>query len=354
MSLLSPLTIREVQFRNRIAVSPMCQYSAQEGLANDWHFVHLGSRAVGGVGLVITEATAVVPEGRISPADLGLWNDKQGEALARITHFMESHGAVAGVQLAHAGRKASTSAPWLGGKPAGEEEGGWKKIMAPSAIAFDEGWPVPQAMTAAEIQDLIRAFASATRRAREAGFRVLEVHAAHGYLLHEFLSPFSNQRTDVYGGSFEGRIRLVCEVVEAVRGEWPEQLPLFVRFSCQDWKDGGWTLEDTVALSKRLKPLGVDLIDCSSGGILPHVKIPAGPGYQVAFAERVRREAGILTAAVGMIVAPQQADTIVRTGQADMVLLARELLRDPYWPLHAAVALGQKGSWPEQYVRARD
>lgn len=354
MSLLSPLTIRAVQFRNRIAVSPMCQYSAQQGLATDWHFVHLGSRAVGGVGLVITEATAVVPEGRISPGDLGLWNDEQGEALARITHFIATQGAVAGIQLAHAGRKASASAPWLGGKPAGESEGGWKKIVAPSAIAFDEGWPVPQAMTTAEIQDLIQAFASATRRAREAGFRVLEVHAAHGYLLHEFLSPFSNQRKDGYGGSFGGRIKLVCEVVEAVRREWPEQLPLFVRFSCQDWREGGWMVEDTVDLSKRLKPLGVDLIDCSSGGILPHIKIPAGPGYQVAFAERVKRDAGILTGAVGIIVAPQQADTIVRSGQADMVLLARELLRDPYWPLHAAVALGQKGSWPDQYVRARD
>ena len=352
MSLLSPLTIREVQFRNRIAVSPMCQYSAQEGVANDWHFVHLGTRAVGGVGLVITEAAAVVPDGRISPAELGLWNDQQGEALARLTRFIESQGSVAGLQLAHAGRKASTSAPWLGGKPVGEAEGGWKKIAAPSAFAFDEGWPVPQAMTAAEIEDTIQAFAKATRRAREAGFRVLEIHAAHGYLLHQFLSPLTNQRTDQYGGSFANRIRLICQVVEAVRQEWPEQLPLFVRFSCQDWKDGGWTLEETVAISKLLQPKGVDLIDCSSGGIVPNVRIPAGPGYQVAFAERVRREAGILTGAVGMIVAPLQADTIIRTGQADMVLLARELLRDPYWPLHAAVALGQKGSWPDQYLRA--
>jgi 2,4-dienoyl-CoA reductase-like NADH-dependent reductase (Old Yellow Enzyme family) len=354
MSLFAALNLRDVQLRNRIAVSPMCQYSGKDGFANDWHFVHLGSRAVGGAGLVFTEATAVAPEGRISPEDLGIWRDEQVEPLARITKFMEDHGAVAGIQLAHAGRKASTSAPWKGGKPVDERDGGWKKILAPSTVPFDEGWPTPKEMSEADILDVIRAFADATRRALAAGFRVLEVHAAHGYLLHEFLSPLSNQRNDAYGGSFDGRTRLVSEVVGAVRREWPERLPLFVRFSCQDWKEGGWTLEDTIALSKRLKPLGVDLIDCSSGGLVPNVKISAGPGYQVAFAERVKREAGILTGAVGMIIAPQQADTIIRTGQADLVLLGRELLRHPYWPLHAATALGQSGHWPSQYLRARD
>jgi 2,4-dienoyl-CoA reductase-like NADH-dependent reductase (Old Yellow Enzyme family) len=354
MSLFLPLAMRDVHLRNRIAVSPMCMYSAQDGVANDWHFVHLGSRAVGGVGLVITEATSVTPEGRISPGDLGLWNDQQAEPLARIARFIAGQGAVAGVQLAHAGRKASTSAPWLGGQPVGESEGGWNKIVAPSAIAFDEGYPVPQAMSVSDIQELLQAFTAAARRAREAGFQVVEIHAAHGYLLHEFLSPLSNQRTDAYGGSFAARTKIVVEVVEAVRREWPERLPLVVRFSCSDWKEGGWTPEDTVALSRRLKPLGVDLIDCSSGGILPRIKIPAGSGYQVPFAEIVRREAGILTGAVGMIVAPPQADTIIRSGQADLVLLARELLRDPYWPLRAAVTLRQPGNWPDQYVRARD
>ena len=353
MSLFTALTMREVHLRNRIAVSPMCQYCATDGLANDWHFVHLGSRAVGGAGLVFTEATAVTPEGRISPGDLGIWRDDQAEALARIARFVEAQGAAAGIQLAHAGRKGAASAPWLGGKPLDEPQGGWP-TLAPSAIPFDEGWPTPREMTHADIQQVVRAFAEAARRARAAGFRVVELHAAHGYLLHQFLSPLSNRRTDAYGGSFDGRIRLVCQVVEAVRREWPERLPLFVRCSCLDWKEGGWTLEETIALALRLKPLAVDLIDCSSGGLVPRVKIPAGPGYQVGFADRVRLDANILTGAVGMIVAPQQADTIIRSGQADLILLARELLRDPYWPLRAAVELGQPGNWPVQYARARD
>lgn len=353
MHLFSPLSIREVEFRNRITVSPMCQYSSVDGLASDWHFVHLGSRAVGGAGLVFTEAAAVEPGGRISPDDLGIWENKHIEPLARIARFLDAQGAVAGIQLAHAGRKASTSAPWKGGGPIDESGGGWRPIFAPSAIPFDTGYQVPQALDQAGIARIACCFADAVARSLEAGFRVVEIHAAHGYLLHEFLSPLSNKRDDQYGGTFDNRVRLVCEVTEAVRRVWPERLPLFVRISATDWAVGGWTIEDSVALARRLAPLGVDVVDCSSGGLVPHARIPAGPGYQVPFAERIRREANIMTGAVGMITSPEQADQIIRNGQADTVLFARQLLRDPYWPLHAAHALRQDVVWPPQYLRAK-
>jgi 2,4-dienoyl-CoA reductase-like NADH-dependent reductase (Old Yellow Enzyme family) len=353
MHLFSRLTIREVEFRNRIAVSPMCQYSSLDGLASDWHFVHLGSRAVGGAGLVFTEAAAVEPEGRISPDDLGIWDAQHIEPLARIVRFLDAHGAVAGIQLAHAGRKASTSAPWKGGGPVGESDGGWQPIFAPSAVPFDTGYQVPAALDKAGIARITRCFVNAAARALDTGFRVIEIHAAHGYLLHQFLSPLSNKRDDQYGGTFENRIRLVCEVTQAVRGAWPERLPLFLRISATDWADGGWTIEDSVTLARRLGPLGVDLVDCSSGGLVPQARIPVGPGYQTPFAERIRREANILTGAVGMITSPEQADQIIRNGQADTVLLARQFLRDPYWPLHAAHALRQEMAWPPQYLRAK-
>jgi 2,4-dienoyl-CoA reductase-like NADH-dependent reductase (Old Yellow Enzyme family) len=353
MSLFAPLKIRDVILRNRIAVSSMCQYSSSDGYANDWHLVHLGSRAVGGAALVMTEAAAVTAQGRISPDDLGIWKEEHIEPMARMARFVMQQGAIAGIQLAHAGRKASTSAPFKGGQPLSEKQGGWRPIWAPSDIAFDVDWPVPRPMTTAEIAATIQAFAQAARRAHQAGFGVVEIHAAHGYLLHEFLSPLSNHRNDAYGGSFDARIRLLGEVVQAVRGVWPEQFPLFVRLSCIDWIEGGWTLEDSIALARRLKSLGADVIDCSSGGIVPNAKIPVGPGYQVPFSERIRRETGILTGAVGMITAAEQADTILRSGQADLILLARQLLRDPYWPLHAARTLGQQGPWPPQYFRAR-
>lgn len=352
--LFTPLTLRGVTFRNRIVVSPMCQYSSEDGFANDWHFVHLGTRAIGGAGLIIFEATAVEDIGRISPQDLGLWKDEHIAPLERIVRFIHEHGAVAGIQLAHAGRKASTKRPWEGGGPiAPNEKNGWKTV-APSPIPFDEGYSEPEALDDAGIQRVIRAFVAATERARTAGFRQLEIHAAHGYLLHEFLSPLSNRRTDRYGGSFENRVRLTREVVQAVRKRWPDELPLFVRFSCSDWVEGGWTLEDTVALSKLVKEDGADLIDCSSGAIVPGVKIPAGPGYQTPFAERIRKEAGIPTGAVGFIRSAFQADHILRTEQADMVVLARELLRNPYWPLQAARELHAEVAWPPQYERAQD
>ena len=351
--LFAPLQIRDVTCRNRIAVSPMCQYSSVDGFANDWHFIHLGSRAVGGGGLVITEAAAVEARGRISPQDLGIWSDDHVEQLARITQFIHEQGAVAGIQLSHAGRKASTYRPWEGVGTVSESEGGWHPIIAPSAIPFSNGDLVPEALDAAGLQGVIQAFADATRRAERAGFRVIEIHAAHGYLLHEFLSPLSNERTDQYGGSFENRTRLLREVVQAVRQNWPERYPLFLRISATDWVAEGWDIEQSIELVRQLKPLGVDLVDCSSGGIIPKVSIPTGPGYQTQFAERIRRETGILTGAVGMITTPQQADHIIRTGQADVVLLARELLRDPYWSLRAASELGQAGSWPLQYVRAK-
>ncbi|HEY9833509.1 MAG TPA: NADPH dehydrogenase NamA [Stenomitos sp.] len=349
--LFEPLSIRDVTFRNRIVVSPMCQYSSEDGYANDWHWVHLTSRAVGGAGLVFTEAAAVEPKGRISPSDLGIWSDGHAEALAKIVTMIHNFGAVAGIQLAHAGRKASTAVPWDRGKPFGEAQGGWSPIVAPSAIAFSDNSQVPEALSLEGIQQTIQAFVQAAKRSLEAGFKVIELHAAHGYLLHEFLSPLSNDREDEYGGSFDNRTRLLQEVVQAVRQVWPEQYPLFVRISATDWIDNGWDIEQSIALSRQLKPLSVDLIDCSSGGILPTAKVPVGPGYQTPFAERIRREAGIQTGAVGLITTPQQADHIIRTGQADMVLLARAMLRDPYWPHRAAKELGYEKSWPIQYER---
>ncbi len=351
--LFTPLEIREVHLRNRVGVSPMCEYSSEDGFANDWHFVHLGSRAVGGAAMVMTEASAVLAEGRISPQDLGIWKDDHIPMLARIFRFIEEHGAVPAMQLAHAGRKASTAVPWMGGAALSESEQGWRPIFAPSAIPFSPKSITPEPLDNAEIARIVQAFGEAAQRAREAGARIVEVHAAHGYLLHEFLSPLSNTRTDCYGGSFGNRSRMLCQVVQAIRQTWPASLPLFVRISATDWAEGGWTIQDSVGLAKQLQPLGVDLIDCSSGGAVPNVTIPAGPGYQVPFAERVRKEAGIATAAVGMITTPQQADQIIRDGQADMVFLARALLRDPYWPLRAADELGQDGPWPKQYLRAK-
>jgi len=350
--LFDPLAIREVKFANRVFVSPMCQYSSHDGYANDWHLVHLGSRAVGGAGLVLTEATAVLPEGRISPQDLGIWSDEHIEMLSRIVSFIHEQGSIAGMQLAHAGRKASTCRPWDGQGTIPESEGGWKKVVAPSALAFTDNYPMPQALTTDGIQEVVAAFAAAARRACQAGFRVIEIHAAHGYLIHEFLSSFSNKRSDDYGGSFENRIRLCREVVAAVRSEWPKELPLFVRISTTDWIDGGWDIDESVKLAGELKRMGVDLIDCSSGGNVPHAQIPVGPGYQVAFAERIRREAEIMTGAVGMITSPVQAEHIIRTGQADAVIMAREFLRDPYWALRAARELEQPIAWPVQYLGA--
>ncbi|HEX6967021.1 MAG TPA: NADH:flavin oxidoreductase/NADH oxidase [Gemmatimonadaceae bacterium] len=352
--LFSPLHLREVTMPNRIAVSPMCQYSSIDGFASDWHLVHLGSRAVGGAGLVIAEATAVTAEGRISPGDLGIWSDAHIEPLARCTRFIAEQGSVPGIQLAHAGRKASTAEPWKGDGPLTPEEGGWRPIVAPSAIPFDAKYPVPEALDAGGIALVVAAFASAARRALEAGFQVIELHAAHGYLLHEFLSPLSNTRTDAYGGSFENRTRIVRDVIAAVREVWPERLPLLIRISATDWVEGGWDIEQSVELARTIAPLGVDLIDCSTGGNVPHVRIPVGPGYQVQFAERIRRETNVCTGAVGLITQPVQAEEILRDGKADLILLARQMLRDPYWPLHAAKALGVAVEWPEQYVRARD
>jgi 2,4-dienoyl-CoA reductase-like NADH-dependent reductase (Old Yellow Enzyme family) len=351
--LFDPLTIRDLKFTNRIFVSPMCQYSSEEGYADDWHFVHLGSRAVGGAGLVLTEATAVLPEGRISPQDLGIWDNGHIEMLSRIVRFVHDQGSVAGMQLAHAGRKASTYRPWEeahGAIP--ENEGGWKKVVAPSALPFTDDYPMPQALTTEGIGEVVAAFAAAARRACQAGFRVVEIHAAHGYLIHEFLSPLSNKRDDEYGGSFENRTRVCREVVAAVRAAWPKELPLFVRISATDWVEGGWDINDSVRLAGELKQMGVDLVDCSSGGNVPHATIPVGPGYQVAFAEKIRHETGILTGAVGMITDPAQAEQIIRTGQADAVIMAREFLRDPYWPLRAARELDQSVAWPVQYLRA--
>ncbi len=349
--LFEPFTLRGVVLRNRVAVSPMCQYSSERGFATDWHLVHLGSRAVGGAGLVLTEATAVLPEGRISPQDLGLWSNDHVEPLSRIVRFVHEQGSVAGMQLAHAGRKGSTYRPWDGHGAVPEAEGGWP-VLAPSALAFADGYAVPEVLTEEGIRAVVAAFAAASRRACEAGFRVVELHAAHGYLLHQFISPLSNRRHDRYGGSFENRTRLVREVVEAVRSVWPERCPLLVRISATDWVDGGWDLEQSVELARQLGPLGVDLIDCSSGGIVPQAKIPVGPGYQTPFAERIRREAGMPTGTIGLITAPTQADHIIRTGQADLVLLAREMLRDPCWPLRAARELGHAIPWPVQYLRA--
>jgi len=352
--LFDPLELRGVTFRNRIGVSPMCQYSSADGFADDWHLVHLGSRAVGGAALVMTEATAVEARGRISPQDLGLWKDEQIEALARITRFVRAQGAAPGIQLAHAGRKASVARPWEGGKPL-PPPAGWSPIFAPSALPFDDGYQTPEALADKDIGAIIEAFAAAATRAGHAGFDVIEIHAAHGYLIHQFLSPVSNRRDDLWGGAFDNRIRFLLEIVRAVRRVWADWRPLLVRLSTTDWLgDDGWTVEDSIALARRLHTEGVDLIDCSSAGIAPRVTVPLGPGYQTANAARIRAEAPILTTALGLITSAAQAEHVLRTGQADLVFLARALLRDPYWPLRAAAELGASIDWPPQYERARE
>ncbi|MGV3541400.1 MAG: NADH:flavin oxidoreductase/NADH oxidase [Rufibacter sp.] len=352
-ALFSPLQIKSITLKNRIVVSPMCQYSSQDGFANDWHLVHLGSRAVGGASLIIQEATAVSPEGRITPDDLGIWKDEHLPELKRITAFLKAQGAVPGIQLAHAGRKASHHSPWKGGNAIHPGEKGAWTTVAPSAIPFQEGGITPEELDEAGIQKVIQDFKAAAARALEAGYQVLEIHAAHGYLLHSFYSPLSNQRTDAYGGSFDNRIRLLLEVLKSVQQVWPQELPLFVRISATDWTEGGWSEEDSVELAKRLKAKGVDLIDTSTGGNVPNAKIPAGPNYQVPFAEKIRKGAGIMTGAVGIITTPEQAESILASGQADVVLIAREFLRNPHFPLHAAKALGVDVTWPNQYERAK-
>jgi 2,4-dienoyl-CoA reductase-like NADH-dependent reductase (Old Yellow Enzyme family) len=354
MNLFDPFKIREITFRNRVAVSPMCEYSSEDGFANDWHLVHLGSRAVGGAGTVLTEAIAVTADGRISPSDLGIWKDEHIENLARIVRFIRRQGGIAGTQLAHAGFKASTPVPWLN-QPGSVsvEDGGWRPIYSSTTKGFTPDSIQPEALTPEGIATITHAFAEGARRSLEAGYELVEIHGAHGYLIHQFLSPLVNNRNDQYGGSFENRTRILREVIQAVRKVWPERLPLWLRISASDWTEGGWTIEDSVALARQVKPLGVDLIDCSSGGILAGAKIPVGPGYQTAFSERVKREANMLTGAIGMITAPEQAQHILTTGQADVVLLAREMLRDPYWPLRAAGVLKQQITWPKQYERAR-
>lgn len=351
MHLLEAASFRGVRLKNRIVVSPMCQYSAEDGHPTPWHHVHLGSRAVGGAGLVFTEATAVVPEGRISPQDTGIWSDAHAESWRPIARFLREQGAVPGMQLAHAGRKASTARPWDGGKGLTPEAGGWE-VVAPSALRFDDGYPMPSAMTTAQIDAVVEAFGAAAARAYAAGFEVLEIHAAHGYLIHEFLSPLSNTRTDEYGGSLENRLRLLERVIASVRSKVPDSTALFVRISATDWVEGGWDLEGSVALARAVKDRGVDLLDVSSGALSPKQKIPVGPGYQTPFAAEIRRRTGLATGAVGMITSPEQADQIVRTEQADLVFLARELLRDPYWPRRAAAALGAKIEAPKPYGRA--
>jgi len=349
--LFSTFPLRSVTFPNRIGVSPMCQFSSEDGFANDWHLVHLGSRAQGGAGLVIFEASAVVPEGRISCGDLGIWKDAHIPKLEQIVRYIHSQGIPAGIQLAHAGRKGSLAVPFAGERLLLPEEGGWQPV-GPSALAFAPDYAVPHPLDQAGISEVVSAFAHAARRAIAAGFDFVEIHAAHGYLLHQFLSPLANHRTDAYGGSLENRTRLALEVVDAVRAEWPEHLPLFVRISATDWADGGWTPDESVELARLFSQHGVDLVDVSSGGQIPNARIPAGPGFQVPFAARIRKEAGIATAAVGLITDPAQAGAIVAEGKADLVLLGREMLRDPYWPVHAATALGEPASWPTQYLRA--
>jgi 2,4-dienoyl-CoA reductase-like NADH-dependent reductase (Old Yellow Enzyme family) len=353
-TLFSPLTLRSLTLRNRVGVSPMCQYASQHGFATEWHLVHLGALATGGAGLVLTEAAAVTPEGRISAHDLGIWDDAHIPMLRQITDFCRAQGAVMGIQLAHAGRKASARRPWeqpIGAVPV--SGGGWDNVMAPSAVPFAPNFAVPHALSVDGIAQVITSFRSAARRALEARFLVVELHAAHGYLLHEFLSPLANQRTDHYGGSFDHRVRLLLEVTDAVRAEWPVALPMIVRLSATDWADGGWNIEDSVRLSKLLKARGVDVIDCSSGGLAAHQQVPTGPSYQVPFARRIRADVGIATAAVGLITEAAQAEQIVADGSADMVLLGREILRNPRWPLLAAHALGAQITWPPQYERAR-
>lgn len=349
--LFEPLKLRDITLANRIGIPPMCQYSARDGMAADWHFVHYGSRAVGGAALMIIEATAVTAEGRISQGDLGIWDDKHVEPLARIADFSKVQGCVPAIQLAHAGRKASVGLGWQAQNTLSEREGGWR-IVAPSPVTFGDNYAVPDELDEAGIGEVIARFSSGARRAFDAGFDAVEIHAAHGYLLHQFLSPLSNRRTDAYGGSFENRTRLVREVVTAVRAEWPERLPLLIRLSATDWVEGGWSAEETVELCRVLKGFGVDLVDVSSAGLVPTAKIPAGPGFQTEFAAKIRREAGINTAAVGLITSPAQADHIIRSGQADMVLVGREVLRNPYWPMSAAQALGHATAWPLQYLRA--
>jgi 2,4-dienoyl-CoA reductase-like NADH-dependent reductase (Old Yellow Enzyme family) len=350
--LFRPLKLREVELKNRIAVSPMCQYSSHDGFANEWHLVHLGSRAVGGAGLVMTEATAISPEGRISIDDLGIWKDEQIGELQKITRFILEQGSVPGIQLAHAGRKASHTSPWNGDRLLTEQEGGWKTV-APSALPFSADYDTPLALSHDGIVKVVHDFREAAIRAAKAGFLVAEIHAAHGYLIHQFMSPLCNQRTDDYGGSFENRIRLLIEVVNEGRNFWPANLPVIVRISSTDWKEGGWNLEESVALAGILKEKGVDLIDCSSGGAVAGVTIPVGPGYQVPFAEEIRKRTGILTGAVGIITTPDQAEAILAKGQADLIIMAREFLRDPYFPLRAATHLGADVSWPVQYKRAK-
>lgn len=350
--LFSPLKIKEVELKNRITVSPMCMYSSEEGFANNWHLVHLGTRAVGGAGLIFTEATAVSPEGRITPQDLGIWKDDHVAGLKNVVDFIHSQGAIAGIQLAHAGRKASTAKPWDGGALVPEEHGGWEPV-APSAIPFLVNNPLPQELKTEGVEKVKSDFKKAAKRALEAGFKVVEIHAAHGYLLHEFLSPLSNNRKDSYGGIFENRSRLLLETVEAVKEEWPDSLPLFVRISATDWKEGGWNPEESVELAKILRTKGVDLIDCSSGGLVPDAKIPVATGYQTQFAERVRNEADIMTGAVGLITTAEEAEEIIVTEQADLIFLAREMLRNPYFPQEAAKTLGVDLAWPPQYGRAK-
>jgi len=350
--LLSPLSIKEVTFRNRITISPMCQYSSVDGFATDWHLVHLGSRAVGGAGLIIQEATAVSAEGRISPGDLGIYDQEHVEKLKRITSFIREHGAVAGIQLAHAGRKASCAVPWEGGHQLRPGEGGWTTV-APSPLAFNPSDELPHELSLQDIRKVIDDFRIAAKRALEAGYQVVEIHAAHGYLIHQFLSALSNHRKDTSGGSLENRTRLLLEVVKSVRMEWPGQLPLFVRISATDWANEGWEPEEAVQLCAMLKKEEVDLIDCSSGGLVPYARIPVGPGYQVPFAERIKKETGILTGAVGLITGVHQAEDILKEGQADLILLARTSLREPYFALHAAHMLGDDIEWARQYQRAK-
>jgi 2,4-dienoyl-CoA reductase-like NADH-dependent reductase (Old Yellow Enzyme family) len=350
--LFSQLKLRDVVLKNRIAVSPMCQYSSRDGFANEWHLVHLGSRAVGGAALVMTEATSVSPEGRISIDDLGIWKNEHIGYLKNITEFILQQNAVPGIQLAHAGRKSSRTSPWKGNRLLSGPEGGWETV-APSAIPFSDDTAVPDALAPDGIGKVISDFRAAAIRAITAGFRVAEIHAAHGYLVHEFMSPLTNKRKDDYGGSFENRIRFLLDIVAAVRSVWPDGYPLFVRISASDWRDGGWTLDDSVSLAAILKDRGIDLLDCSSGGIVPGLAIPAGPGYQVQFAEQIRKKTGIATGAVGIITTPVQAESIISSGQADIVSLAREFLRDPYFPLRAASELGDDVQWPAQYERAK-
>jgi 2,4-dienoyl-CoA reductase-like NADH-dependent reductase (Old Yellow Enzyme family) len=350
--LFEPIDLRSVTLRNRIVVSPMCQYSAIDGIPNDWHLVHLGSRAVGGAGLVLAEATAVEARGRITLGCTGLWSDAHTEAWAPITRFIRAHGAIAGVQLAHAGRKASARRPWEGGKSLAAEEGAWQTVSA-SAVPLDDGWHTPASLTVSEIRDLVGAWRSAAERALAAGFQAIEMHLAHGYLAHQFYSPYANQRDDAYGGSFENRVRFALEIAEAVRSVWPEHLPLIARLSSTDWEPGYWDIEQTVELARRLGALGVDVIDASSGGNIAKARVPVRPAYQTPFAERIRRETGMTTMAVGLITSAELAEEIVSNGRADLVAMARELLRDPYWPLHAARTLGADVEWPVQYVRAK-